>query len=134
MIHKYPICPDRIRTVPPKFSWIDHRLIHDRHLEHLTPEAATLYLFLVTVADNQGLSYYASRSIAQRLAMDEATLVAARHCLQTVELIAFKAPIYQVLEIQALPSRKLTPAIGVAETSAPISLKAIFQQIAGGMP
>ncbi|MFH1009496.1 MAG: hypothetical protein V1800_18620 [Candidatus Latescibacterota bacterium] len=56
MTRKYPICPDRIRTIPEQFSWLDHRLVRDRHIEFVTHEAAALYLFLVTVADGQGLS------------------------------------------------------------------------------
>ena len=135
MIHKYPICPDRIRTIPPKFNWLDHRLVRDRHLEHLTPAAAALYLFLVTVSDSQGLSYYAGHSIGQRLSMDSATLSAARDCLERTGLIAYKSPLYQVLNLVTPSRQEQGPAAAIAtDPSAPMSLRAIFKQIAGGTP
>ena len=52
---KIPIHPDRIRQVPKQFSWIDGRLVRDRHLDRCSHPAAALYLFLVTVSDAQGL-------------------------------------------------------------------------------
>lgn len=135
MTRKYPICPDRIRTIPEQFSWLDHRLVRDRHIELVTHEAAALYLFLVTVADGQGLSYYADHSIGQRLTMDEATLAAARDCLQRTGLIAYQAPLYQALDLGTLACRSLTPKTGgMANGSSPMSLGAIFKQLAGGTP
>lgn len=133
MIHKHPICPDRIRTIPEQYSWLDHRLVRDRHIERLTHEAASLYLFLVTVTDSQGLSYYADHSIGQRLSMDEATLAAARSCLQSTELIAYNSPLYQVLALGAPICRSLPQKTArIATDAGPMSLAAIFKQIAGG--
>ena len=132
MIRKYPICPDRIRTIPEQFSWLDHRLVRDRHIEQLTHEAADLYLFLVTVADSQGLSYYADHSICQRLSMDEATLAAARNCLQSTELVAYKAPLYQVLALGTPVCRSLQKTARITTDAGPMSLAAIFKQISGG--
>ena len=60
MTEKHPIDRQRIRTVPAKFSWIDHRLVRDRHIEYCSHVAAALYLFLVTVSDKEGLSYYSA--------------------------------------------------------------------------
>ena len=40
--------------------------------------SAALYLFLVTVADAQGLSYYGAATLAKRLRLSESELVAAR--------------------------------------------------------
>lgn len=135
MIHKYPIFPDRIRTIPSKFNWLDHRLVRDRHLEHLTPEAAALYLFLVTVSDSQGLSYYAHSSIGQRLSMDDSALTAARHCLQSADLIAYKSPLYQVLDLGTPARKELRPVAARATgPSTAMSLGAILKQITGGTP
>jgi hypothetical protein len=135
MKRKHPICPNRIRTIPEQFSWLDHRLVRDRHIEHITHEAAALYLFLVTVADSHGLSYYADHSICQRLDMGGNTLTDARDCLQSTGLIAYEAPLYQVLELGTLSSRSLTIKTGeVTTTSSPLSIGAILKQIAGGKP
>jgi hypothetical protein len=100
MVQKHPLCPDRIRKVPKQFSWIDHRLVRDRHIDRCGHQAAALYLFLVTVADAQGLSYYSDRSLSQRLSMDENCLAAARQDLIRIELIAYHHPLYQVLALQ----------------------------------
>ena len=51
MVTKRLLRPERLRTVPSQFSWLDHRLVRERHLERCSTEALALYLFLVTVAD-----------------------------------------------------------------------------------
>jgi hypothetical protein len=53
--------PNRVRHVPRQFSWIDQRLVRDGHTARCSAEALALYLFLVTVADAQGLSYYGAK-------------------------------------------------------------------------
>jgi hypothetical protein len=57
MTIKRVLCPERMRTIPPQFSWVDHRLVREPYLDRCDPTAAALHLFLVTVADAQGLSY-----------------------------------------------------------------------------
>jgi len=53
---KHVLCPQRLRCVPRQFSWIDQRLVRDGHIGRCGAEALALYLFLVTVADADGLS------------------------------------------------------------------------------
>jgi hypothetical protein len=118
MTRKFPICPDRIRSIPDQFSWVDHRLVRDRHIERLGHEAATLYLFLVTVADCQGLSYYSAPSLCERLAMGGSTLDAARVNLLRAGLIAYRKPLYQVLSLGDAP--------------APTAIGGIVSNVAGG--
>ena len=95
---------DRLRQVPHQFSWIDHRLVRDRHISRCSADALALYLFLVTVADGQGLSYYADATICRLLplrqaragqtpdepALDEQTLARARRELIDNRLIAWQ--------------------------------------------
>jgi len=100
MIQKHPICPNRIRTIPQQFSWVDHRLVRDHHIERCGHAAAALYLFLVTVADAKGLSYYGDQTIARRLDMNAQTLASARSQLVQIDLIAFQKPLYQVLSLE----------------------------------
>ena len=97
MIVKSPILPKRVRKVPGSFSWIDHRLVSDRHIDLCSHAAATLYLFLVCVGDDKGLSYYGDRSIMKKLSMDNQGLQNARSELIRNELLAWQKPIYQVL-------------------------------------
>jgi hypothetical protein len=59
------LCPQRQRTVPHQFSWIDQRLVREGHIARCGgTQALALYLLLVTVADSQGLSYYSDKTVA----------------------------------------------------------------------
>jgi hypothetical protein len=99
----------RIRKVPKQFSWIDHRLVRDRHIEKFTHPAAALYLFLVTVGDADGLSYYGDKSVMKRLGMDQGTLQAARSNLVQNGMIAWQKPLYQVLGLDISDTAKRSP-------------------------
>jgi hypothetical protein len=55
-------------------------------------QAWALYLFLITVADAQGLSYYADASIGQHLTLSPEHLAHARQRLIDAELIAYRPP------------------------------------------
>ena len=98
-VFKRVLCRERLRQVPESFSWLDHRLVRDRHLARCSVEALALYLFLVTVCDGEGLSYYSDRAIAELLPLDGAALTRARQQLLAVRLIAYQKPLYQVLSL-----------------------------------
>jgi len=99
MIEKRLICPKALRKIPKNFSWLDHRMVRDRHIDRCSHQAAALYLFLVTVADSQGLSYYSDQTLCKRLHMDDQVLARARQDLIEFGLIAFQKPLYQVLAL-----------------------------------
>jgi hypothetical protein len=99
MINKHLLRPDRLRQIPTSFSWVDHRLVRHGHLRHAGPVAWTLYLFLVTVADAQGLSYYSDASLGRHLNLDLVGLSAARRQLIDADLLAYRKPLYQVLAL-----------------------------------
>lgn len=135
MTHKFPICPDRIRSIPEQFSWVDHRLVRDHHIELISHEAAALYLFLITVADCQGLSYYAEASLCERLAMDAATLTSARACLLKYRLVAYKRPLYQVLALDGAPQHLHASGESAARTDiGTLAINKILASLAGGAP
>jgi hypothetical protein len=100
MIVKHPILPKRVRKVPRGFGWIDHRLVSDKRIDQCTHAASALYLFLVCVGDDLGLSYYGDKSIMERLAMDQETFSQARTNLIRKGLIAWQKPLYQVLSLE----------------------------------
>jgi len=100
MIHKRLIRPDRLRQVPPRFSWVDHRLVRHNYLSRCDCRALALYLFLVTVSDAQGLSYYSEAALCRRLNLLIPELVVARTALQQANLIAYQKPLYQVLSLE----------------------------------
>jgi len=100
---KRVICSERVRKIPTQFSWVDHRLVRERHIERCDAHAAALYLFLVTVADVQGLSYYSDRSLGRSLSTDSVRLSKARGDLIRAGLIAYQRPLYQVLALDSPP-------------------------------
>ena len=109
MIQKRLIRPDRLRQVPPSFSWVDHRLVRHRHLEACDCRALALYLFLVTVSDVQGLSYYSDTAICRHLNLQAEELKHARAQLRQADLIAYQRPLYQVLSLPDPPSPSQEP-------------------------
>ena len=101
--------PERLRQVPEQFSWIDQALVQRHFIDRLCARAAALYLFLVTVADAQGLSYYSESTLTARLHLSSAELAAARQQLIQLDLIAYQAPLYQVLAFPATATRMPAP-------------------------
>ncbi|MFC1461646.1 hypothetical protein ACFLQR_03930 [Verrucomicrobiota bacterium] len=99
MERKRILCPERLRRVPRTFSWIDHRLVRNRHISRCSHEALALYLFLVTVGDAEGLSYYSDKTVGRLLKMDAYTLASARRELCSAGLIAYRHRLYQVLSL-----------------------------------
>ena len=106
MIEKHLLCPERVRRVPPHFSWVDHRLVRDHHLRRADAKAWALYLVLVTVGDEHGLSYYSDASLGRLLSLSADEVVAARKQLLAAALIAHQAPLYQVLALEAPAGRE----------------------------
>ena len=99
MVEKRLLCPQRRRRTPAQLSWLDHRLVRERRLQHCPVEAWALYLFLVTVGDARGLSYDSDASLTARVPLDHRALLDARHALIGADLIAFEPPLYQVLSL-----------------------------------
>ena len=119
---KLPILKHRIRKLPKQFSWIDHRLVRDRHIEKFTHPAAALYLFLVTVGDVNGLSYYGDKAVMKRLGMDQSMLQNARSNLVQNAMIAWQKPLYQVLSLDISDTAKRSPM------EQPLSLGSILKK------
>ena len=126
---KRPLSLATLRKVPNQCSWVEQRLVRERSIDQLSPEACALSLFLVTVADAQGLSFYSERSLCQRLSMTPAVLRQARQALIACALVAYQSPLYQVLALDGdarQPAAALSPLSGDDE---PVDLKAVFKQI-----
>jgi len=119
MIIKSPILKHRVRKIPKSFSWVDHRLVKDKFIDVCSHAQASLYLFLVCVADAQGLSYYSDKSVMARLSMNYETLKMSRSGLIKASLIAWKEPIYQVLNLE--------PEYKVRHTGSAMNLKEILE-------
>jgi hypothetical protein len=107
---KHLIRPDRLRQVPIGFSWVDHRLVRQNYIERCDCIDLALYLFLLTVSDAQGLSYYSDPAICRRLRIEPAALTAARVHLEKAELVAYQKPLYQVLSLEQASEVAPSPA------------------------
>jgi len=99
MIQKQVLVPDRVRRPPREgWSWIDRRFLRE-HAPRLSHEAIFVYLFLAAVSDQKGLSFYNDASIAVRLRIGEQAVVRARDELVREDLVAYRAPLTQVLSL-----------------------------------
>ena len=116
--------PERLRKVPPQFSWIDHRLVQQDYFTRCDHSAWALYLFLVSVADAEGLSYYSDASLMRRLKMDPLGLSASRQQLVGAGLIAYDKPFYQVLSLDPVQALR----------SGPMSVGDLLRRALGGQP
>lgn len=140
---KQVLWPERLRQVPEQFSWVDQALVQQHLIDRCDARSAALYLFLVTVADAQGLSYYGAATLARRLRLSENELGAAREQLIALELVAYRAPLYQVLALPGVTPRPARPARGAlaplagqsappaaarAADAGPVSLADLLQQ------
>jgi hypothetical protein len=96
---KQVLRPQRLREVPEQFSWVDQALVQRHLIDRCDSPMSALYLFLITVADAQGLSYYGATSLCARLHLSPEELTLARARLIEIDLIAYEAPLYQVLAI-----------------------------------
>jgi hypothetical protein len=128
-MQKRPLCLHKLRKVPKQFSWVDQRLVRDGHIDQLSHEACTLYLFLVTVADAQGLRFYSEQSLCQRLSMTPAVLRQARQALIVCALVAYQRPLYQVLALDRDTMRPVAERLPPSGDEEPVDLKAVFKQI-----
>lgn len=123
MIEKHVLVPDRVRRPPREgWSWIDRRFLRE-HAPRLSHEAIIVYLFLAAVSDQKGLSFYNDASIAVRLRMGEQAVVRAREELIRGDLVAYRAPLTQVL---SLPDRSRVERGGL------MPLREMFQTITQG--
>jgi hypothetical protein len=99
MIEKHLLVVDRVRRPPREgFSWVDRRFLRD-FAPRLSGDAVFLYFFLAAVSDKHGLSFYGDATLAVRLRMREQAVVEARDELVVHDLVAYQAPLVQVLSL-----------------------------------
>ena len=124
-----PIVPQRRRRIPPQFSWVDHRLVRDGHVQGRNASALALYLFLVTVADAEGLSWYSEATLCRQLSWSGPQLQSARAELQQAALIAYRKPLYQVLDLAPV----IAPIVPLPRRGGEaVSVGEILKHIMGG--
>jgi len=100
--------PQKIRKIESSFAWIDHRLVRNGYLQVMTRDDMVLYLFLILVADRNGVSFYRKEKICDAVSLDFSQFEIAKDRLVNMKLIAFEGysvlspnGYYQVLPIEA---------------------------------
>ncbi|MBQ6599300.1 MAG: hypothetical protein IJH79_17250 [Lentisphaeria bacterium] len=78
---------------------MDHRLLRDGHIRACSSDSLALYLVLLCASDGQGLSFYGDGLVCSLLGWSRGRLEKAREALRKADLIAWEAPLYQVLEV-----------------------------------
>ncbi|WP_320041795.1 hypothetical protein [uncultured Desulfobacter sp.] len=101
-IAKNPIDSHRIRKITGSFAFIEHRFLRNGFWESLDHHQLLLYLFLIIVADRNGLSYYSYDRICTLLRICVEDYILARNALIDKDLLAFDGNLFQVL---SLPER-----------------------------
>jgi hypothetical protein len=94
-----PVRRDRIRHITNGFGWVDHRLVQDRYMQQCSVHALALYLFLICVADADGVSYWGNVRAAERLDISLEELRQARCELIDADLVAYDKPVSQILPV-----------------------------------
>lgn len=103
MIKKTLLQPRRVRRINGSFAFVEHRFLRDGFWQSLTHHELLLYLFLVLVADRDGLSYYAYDKICALLRLTISEYLEARNHLIDQDLLAFDGYFYQVLSLPREP-------------------------------
>jgi hypothetical protein len=134
MMAKRILCSDRLRRIPSQFSWVDHRLVRDKHICGITHSSLALYLFLVTVSDADGLSYYSDDAIHNYLGLDVCMIPQLRGELCAASLIAYRRPLYQVLSLEEVHTVEPAdlPSASAHRTSELTSFGDIMRHALGG--
>jgi hypothetical protein len=134
MIDKQPLCPDRRRTITGSFAFIEHRFLRDGFWSSLSQHECLLYVFLVLVADRNGLSYYSYDKICTLLRCTLEDYLVARNGLIDKDLIAFDGHLFQVLSLPDTPVRVSLSSLHTPEhlqQGDPATIRQIIRQSLG---
>ena len=81
MIKTKILSSKRVRRITGSFAFIEHRFLRDGFWESLSRHELLLYLFLVLVADRNGVSYYSYDKIYSFLNVSADEYLTARNAL-----------------------------------------------------
>ncbi len=124
-IEKQPLDPSRIRKINGSFAFIEHRFLSDGFWSSLEPHQLPLYLFLVLVADRNGISYYSYDKICTLVGLTLDEYIEARNSLAAKNLIACNGHLFQVL---SLPEGAVSP---LAAKSQPSEIRQLIDRALG---
>lgn len=137
MIIKRLICPERVRKITGSFAFIEHRFLRAGFWDGLSHYQLLLYLFLVVVADRNGLSYYSYDKICTLLKISVDDYIAARDALIDMDLIAFDGSLFQVLSLPQKPDKSHPTALKTTkdmQTHDPATIDQLIKKSLGVLP
>ena len=115
MIEKQSLCPNRRRQITGSLAFIEHRFVRHGFWSSLSQHECLLYVFLVLVADRNGLSYYGYDKLCTLLRFTLDDYVVARNGLIDQDLIAFDGHLFQVLSLPEKPVRAAASSLSTPE-------------------
>jgi hypothetical protein len=91
-----PPRPDAVRRIPGRgvaggFGWLEDRLLRERWLARVGPEATAVLVLLALAADRNGVSYYRRETMVGLLGMTRDSVDRALARLQDLGLVAHRA-------------------------------------------
>jgi hypothetical protein len=134
MIEKQPLKPGRQRHITGSFAFLEHRFLRDGFWSSLRPQECLLYVFLVLVADRNGLSYYGYDKICTLLRFTLDDYLVARNALIEKDLIAFDGHLFQVLSLPDQPVRLSSASLSPPDDlqhGDPATIRQIIRQSLG---
>ena len=137
MIIKKVLYPDRLRKISGSFAFIEHRFLRDGFWDALNHHQLLLYLFLVVVADRNGLSYYSYDKICTLLKISVDDYIASRDSLIEKDLIAFDGHLFQVLSLPQKSCQSDPTALKTAkdmQTHDPATINHLIKKSLGVSP
>lgn len=116
-----PLEPRRVRYPRGAYGWVDLKVVTSGILERVGSEAAFTYLFLCTVGNLQGVSFWSTLRMARTLGLALGAVEAAIQKLQGASLITTNGRVIQVLpletEVQGPPGNTSAPVTAATTTS-----------------
>jgi len=134
MVTKSLLVPERRRVLQPPFAWIDRQFLFHGFLAELSWHENLLYLFLILVADRDGLSFYSYDKICQLLQLEVDDYIQARNGLTQRQLIAYDGRQFQVLALPERPPQRSATTVNLkpARANDVQSLSQIFCRLTQG--
>lgn len=135
MIAKQPLDPECVRNITGSFAFLEHRFLCDGFWRSLSQHELLLYVFLVVVADRNGLSYYGYDKICTLLRFTLDDYLVARNGLIEKDLIAFDGHLFQALSLPKTPMQRPPQALhrpSQMEQADPATICALIRDSLGG--
>lgn len=112
-----PLEPRRVRRPRGAYGWVELRAITQGHMEKVGSAAALTYLFLCSVGDTAGLSFWSRERMSRVLGLAAEVIEESLDKLVAADLIARQGQVIQVLPIPGATA----PVVGPAHRPSPRS-------------